>query len=140
MSSLTINTPAAITQCQDTLIMWQGGIGKSPSRTLISRPVLTGRQNRIMSDTSSPGVLARPPRMSPYLTPSSRHLFGDMSLMSPRPSPAVSFQTDQNSQEWLCNVAAGVQITLTVQDSSGQRSYSSPVTIRMSSNQGSTNR
>jgi hypothetical protein len=35
------------------------------------------------------------------------------------------------SREWQCNVAAGVQISLTVRDSSGLTVYSAPVTIRM---------
>lgn len=44
----------------------------------------------------------------------------------------MAFRTGEQSQEWLCNVAAGVEITLNVRDSAGTIAYSSPVEVRKS--------
>ena len=49
-----------------------------------------------------------------------------------RPSPAVAFRTDANEREWLCNVAGGVEITLSVRDSNNAMAYSDPIIVRKS--------
>jgi len=42
-------------------------------------------------------------------------------------------RTDQTSIVWQCNVAAGLQITLSVRDSNGRIAFSAASTVRMSS-------
>ena len=45
----------------------------------------------------------------------------------------MTFRTDEMSRNWQCDVAAGVEISLSVRDSNGQMIYSAPSTVRMSS-------
>lgn len=44
----------------------------------------------------------------------------------------MTFRTDEKFRNWQCDVAAGVEISLSVRDSNGQMIYSAPSTVRMS--------
>jgi hypothetical protein len=128
--SLQINTPQALVQCQNTTILWTGGVGKS-SLSLCSMGI------RLKSST----ILCRIYRLGRYIgfRPVRRFSFTAISAEISRSMPAVTFTTDERSRNWQCNVAAGVEISLSVRDSNGQMVYSSPVTVRKSSSPDSLN-
>ncbi|KAI6108891.1 hypothetical protein EDD16DRAFT_1711696 [Pisolithus croceorrhizus] len=100
-SSFTINTPSNVVECQPTLITWTGG---SPPYYLVRRAILfLGR-----------GSTMRVP---------SR-------LRDPTGTAIESLgQQNSTSVTWVCNIASGTSLGLTLRDNTGATVQSAPFTV-----------
>ncbi|KAG1886977.1 hypothetical protein F4604DRAFT_1225027 [Suillus subluteus] len=121
LAQFTINTPANVVECQPTLLAWSGG---TAPYYLVSNTLVTWLS------------VIDPRRILFYF------LLHRASYPGASPNGvALENLGEQNSTSvtWICNIASGTSLGLTLRDSTGLTAQSAPFTVNPGSSTSCTN-